>query len=168
MPMSDLNAFGYLFESLVIRDLRVYGQPLGGEVLHYRDQTQLEVDAIVDCGARWARFEVKLGGDTLIDEAAETLLAFAKRVETSRRGTPLLLARSSRPASATSGLTASTSSRSARSAPGIARAPRATTPDRRNQPDSIRLVRRTQQSVRSSMRPATSAIAPGAVWPSPW
>jgi predicted AAA+ superfamily ATPase len=91
MLMSDLNALGYLFESLVIRDLRVYAQPLDGEVFHYRDQSQLEVDAIVDCGERWAGFEVKLGGDALIDEAARNLLAFAKRVDTSRRGTPLLL-----------------------------------------------------------------------------
>ena len=66
-------------------------QPLGGEVFHYRGQTQLEVDAIVDCGERWAGFEVKLGGGTLIDEAAQNLSAFAKGVDTSRRGTPLLL-----------------------------------------------------------------------------
>jgi hypothetical protein len=50
-----------LFESLVVRDLRVYAQALDGAVYHYRDQTGLEVDAIVDTGEGWGAFEIKLG-----------------------------------------------------------------------------------------------------------
>ena len=57
--LADLNAFGLLFESSVIRDLRVYAQPLDGEVFHYRDHSGLEVDAIIDTGDQWAAFEVE-------------------------------------------------------------------------------------------------------------
>jgi len=88
--LQDLNAFGLLFESLVIRDLRVYAQPLDGEVFHYRDQSDLEVDAIVDTGERWAAFEVKLGASQ-VDQAASSLARFAARVDTAKRGAPALL-----------------------------------------------------------------------------
>jgi predicted AAA+ superfamily ATPase len=88
--LRDLNAFGLLFESLVVRDLRVYAQPLDGEVFHYRDQSDLEVDAIVDCGERWAAFEVKLGAGQ-VDHAAASLTRFATRVDTAKRGEPVLL-----------------------------------------------------------------------------
>ena len=87
---ADLNTFGLLFETLVIRDLRVYAQPLAGEVLHYRDQTGLEVDAIVDAGDRWAAFEVKLGIGQ-IAAAAARLSEFAGRVDTTKRGEPAAL-----------------------------------------------------------------------------
>lgn len=88
--LADLNAFGLLFESLVIRDLRVYAQPLDGEVFHYRDQSGLEVDAIVDTGERWAAFEVKLGAGQ-VEQAARSLRRFAGRVDTEKRGEPTLL-----------------------------------------------------------------------------
>jgi predicted AAA+ superfamily ATPase len=88
--LKDLNTFGYLFESLVVRDLRVYAQPLDGEVFHYRDQSGLEVDAIVDTGDSWAAFEVKLGPGQ-VDQAAESLQQFAGRVDTDKRGDPALL-----------------------------------------------------------------------------
>lgn len=88
--LRDLNAFGLLFESLVVRDLRVYAQPFDGEVFHYRDQSDLEVDAIVDCGERWAAFEVKLGAGQ-VDQAAASLTRFATRVDTAKRGEPVLL-----------------------------------------------------------------------------
>lgn len=87
---ADLSTFGLLFETLVIRDLRVYAQPLAGEVLHYRDQTGLEVDAIVDAGDRWAAFEVKLGIGQ-IAAAAARLSEFAGRVDTTKRGEPAAL-----------------------------------------------------------------------------
>ena len=87
---ADLNTFGFLFESAVVRDLRVYSQPLDGQVLHYRDQTGLEVDAIVDTGDRWAAFEIKLGIGQ-IDQAAESLNEFRRRVDTAKRGEPALL-----------------------------------------------------------------------------
>ena len=60
--MKDIPWFGLLFESMVVRDLRVYAQAMGGSVYHYRDNTGLEVDALVDAGpGRWVAFEVKLG-----------------------------------------------------------------------------------------------------------
>lgn len=89
--LRDLGWFGFLFESMVIRDLRVYAQALGGRVYHYRDNTGLEVDAIVDIApGRWAAFEVKLGVGW-VDEAAHTLLRFADRVDTDRCGEPAAL-----------------------------------------------------------------------------
>lgn len=88
--LDDLNYFGFLFESLVIRDLRVYSQALGGEVFHYRDHSDLEVDAIVDTQDQWGAFEIKLGAPQ-IDAAAESLLKFAKRVDTRKRGEPAVL-----------------------------------------------------------------------------
>lgn len=90
----DLNMFGLLYESMVVRDLRVYGQPLGAEVRHYRDNTGLEIDAIVTAGAdRWAAFEIKLGASPgVVDPAAARLLKFAERVDTSRCGAPATLA----------------------------------------------------------------------------
>src|SRR5450755_35827 len=89
--LADLNFFGLLFESLVVRDLRVYAQALDGAVYHYRDQTGLEVDAIVDTGERWGAFEIKLGTHR-IDEAAAHLATFAGRIDTTRRGPAAVLA----------------------------------------------------------------------------
>lgn len=84
----DLNFMGLLFESLVVRDLRVYAQPLDGEVQHYRDSDGLEVDAIVKLGDTWGAFEIKLGGAKAIEEAAAALRKFVNRVDTSRTGPP--------------------------------------------------------------------------------
>lgn len=89
--LADLELFGFLFESLVIRDLRIYAQAIGARVYHYRDDTGLEVDAIIDAGpSRWAAMEVKLGV-ARIDEAANNLLKFADRIDTSRSGEPAIL-----------------------------------------------------------------------------
>jgi len=92
--LADLNTFGLLFESLVIRDLRIYGQGLGGEVTHYRDSSGLEVDAIVTAeDGSWAAFEVKLGATpAILDAAAANLVRFAGRVDTGKRGEPAALA----------------------------------------------------------------------------
>lgn len=91
--LADLNYFGLLFESLVIRDLRIYAQAGGASVAHYRDQYGLEVDAIVSQPKhdRWGAFEVKLGGTELIDRAAASLLTFADRVDTEKAGKPAVL-----------------------------------------------------------------------------
>lgn len=89
--LHDFAWLGLLFESLVIRDLRVYAQAMGARVYHYRDNTGLEVDAIVEAGpGRWAAFEIKLGIGR-IDEAVRSLLKFADRVDTSRCGEPAVL-----------------------------------------------------------------------------
>lgn len=90
--LRDLNFFGLLFESLVVRDLRVYAQPLDAHVLQYRDSNGLEVDAIVEAvDGRWAAFEVKLG-QAQADEAAESLLTFSRRIDTAKCGEPSCLA----------------------------------------------------------------------------
>lgn len=89
--LRDLQWMGFLFESMAVRDLRVYAQDNGASVYHYRDNTELEVDAIVDRGPnRWAAFEIKLGAGR-IEEAAQTLLKFADRVDTDRTGEPAAL-----------------------------------------------------------------------------
>ncbi|HUF49873.1 MAG TPA: DUF4143 domain-containing protein [Longimicrobiales bacterium] len=89
----DLELFGFLFESLAIRDLRIYSQAADAEVFHYRDNTGLEIDAVVAAhGGPWAAFEVKLGGDAWIAEAAGNLLRFQERVDTRRSGAPAALA----------------------------------------------------------------------------
>ena len=88
----DLELFGLLFESLVVRDLRVYAQAADADVYHYRDNTGLEIDAVVSSHAGpWAAFEVKLGGAVRIEEAAANLLKFRERVDTARVGEPAAL-----------------------------------------------------------------------------
>ncbi len=83
--LDDPRTLGFLFESLVVRDLRVYAGALGGTVTHYRDEEGLEVDAIVDLpDGRWAAFEVKLGGQTAIETAATSLHKFASKVSPAR------------------------------------------------------------------------------------
>ena len=89
--LKDLNLFGFLFESLVIRDLRIYAQASDAQVLQYRDNTGLEIDAIIEAAdGRWAAFEVKLGSGQ-IEEAAANLLRFAERVDTAKCGKPSAL-----------------------------------------------------------------------------
>lgn len=90
--LADLEWFGFLFESLVVRDLRVYAQANDAEVYHYRDNTGLEVDAIVQAAdGRWAAFEVKLGQGQ-IDAAAANLRRFAERVDAEKSTSPRTLA----------------------------------------------------------------------------
>ena len=89
--LADLQALGLLFESLVVRDLRVYAQASDAAVLHYRDNTGLEVDAIVEVSdGQWAAFEVKLGQGQ-VDAAAASLLTFATRVDTAKCSAPAAL-----------------------------------------------------------------------------
>lgn len=89
----DLELFGFLFESLVVRDFRVYAQAADADVFQYRDNTGLEIDVIVATRAGpWAAFEVKLGGEARIEEAVANLLKFRNRVDTRRCGEPAALA----------------------------------------------------------------------------
>lgn len=90
--LQDLEYLGLLFESMVIRDLRVYAQAEEGRVFHYRDNTGLEVDAIVETPDGWGGFEVKLGGDDAVEEAAAGLLRFRDRIDTRKMGDPAVLA----------------------------------------------------------------------------
>jgi predicted AAA+ superfamily ATPase len=83
--LGDLNTFGFLFESLCVRDLRIYGEALGAQLSHYRDASGLEIDAILERrDGRWAAFEVKLGGERAIDAAAASLLALRAKVSQQR------------------------------------------------------------------------------------
>ena len=90
--LRDLNLLGFLFESLAVRDLRIYAQTVRGVVKHYRDSSGLEVDAIVESSDGWAAIEIKLGGPAAIDEAAASLLKFAATVDTAKSGEPRFLA----------------------------------------------------------------------------
>ena len=90
--MSDLKFAGLMFESLVVRDLRVYGQASGCEISHYRDSDGLEVDAIVRrADGRWLAVEVKLGGAAAIARAVATLTRLRERVDAGRTGEPARL-----------------------------------------------------------------------------
>lgn len=87
--LDDPATFGLLFESLVLRDLRVYAQSFGAEVRHYKDSANHEVDAVITRGHRdWAAVEVKLGGPVLIDKGVGTLRKLRKNVDTARAGEP--------------------------------------------------------------------------------
>lgn len=90
--LRDFEAFGLQFKSLCVRDLRVYAEAIDGTLLHYRDKTGLEADAvIVLADGRWAPIEVKLGSRQL-DEAATHLRLLRERVDANRMGEPSFLA----------------------------------------------------------------------------
>jgi len=90
--LKDMNMLGFLFESLVVRDLRVYAQAVDAEVFQYRDNTGLEVDAVIHCAdGRWGAFEIKLGTG-MVDQGAASLLKFVDRVDIDKCGLPSLLA----------------------------------------------------------------------------
>jgi predicted AAA+ superfamily ATPase len=89
--LSDFNTFGLLFESLCIRDLRVYAQSIDGEVFHYRDKNGLEADAIVHLkDGRWGAVEVKMGAKE-IEKAAENLKILREKVNLDKMKEPSFL-----------------------------------------------------------------------------
>jgi predicted AAA+ superfamily ATPase len=89
--LMDFNAFGLLFESLCIRDVRVYSQPLDGAVSYFRDSNGNEVDVIVELpGGKWGAIEVKLGID-YIDEGAKSLLKLRDNIDTKYMKQPSFL-----------------------------------------------------------------------------
>ena len=88
--MSDLNTFGYLFECLAIRDLRVYVSAHAGTVSHYRDADGLECDAVVHLrDGTSGLIEVKLGGDRLVEEGAATLNKLANKLDVTKTSKPM-------------------------------------------------------------------------------
>lgn len=90
--VNDLETMGLLFESLVIRDLRVYTESLGGKVYHYRDYNGQEVDAILHfSNGKWSAIEVKLG-NRAIEEGAESLKRFVDKVDKNSMNKPSFLA----------------------------------------------------------------------------
>jgi len=89
--LDDFNYFGFLFESLCDRDLRIYADAIDGEVFHYRDSSGLETDAVVALNdGRWAAIEMKLGSKE-IEEAAEHLLKLRNKVNTDKMKEPSFL-----------------------------------------------------------------------------
>jgi len=90
---ADIRMMGLLFESMVIRDLRILSSPMGGEVSHYRDSFGLEVDAIITLGyRRWAAFEIKLAATgAMIEKAAANLLKLSADVDLQVVGQPKAL-----------------------------------------------------------------------------
>jgi predicted AAA+ superfamily ATPase len=88
---ADLNYLGFLFESLAIRDLRVYADANDGKLFHYRDSRGLEIDAIVEyADGTWGAFEIKLGIGAA-DDAVRKLLKFAARIYTEKTSSPVSL-----------------------------------------------------------------------------
>jgi predicted AAA+ superfamily ATPase len=87
--INDLNTFGLLFETLCVRDLRVYADALGGKVYHFRDKYGLECDAVVHLrNGSYGLIEIKLGGDTLIEEGAKNLRSLSDKIDTTRMKAP--------------------------------------------------------------------------------
>ena len=90
--ISDLNTFGLIFETLCMRDLRVYAEALNGNVYHYRDKDGLECDAVVHLrDGRYGLVEIKLGGAKLIEEGAASLKTLASKIDTTKMKQPSFL-----------------------------------------------------------------------------
>ncbi len=90
--VNDLKTFGFLFETLCVRDLRVFTDALGGEVYHYRDKDGQECDAVVHLrNGKYGLIEIKLGGDKLIEEGAESLKAMQAKIDTDKMKAPSFL-----------------------------------------------------------------------------
>ena len=90
--IDDLKSFGLLFESLCVRDLRVYSEALQGSVYHYRDRNGLECDAVVHIrNGSYGLIEIKLGGERLIEEGAANLKKLSSKIDTERMKSPSFL-----------------------------------------------------------------------------
>lgn len=87
--VNDLKTFGFLFETLCIRDLRVFADSLNGEVYHYRDRDGQECDAVAHLrNGKYGLIEIKLGGDRLIEEGAKSLKAMEAKIDTDKMNAP--------------------------------------------------------------------------------
>lgn len=81
--INDLNTIGFLFENMCIRDLRIYADYLDGTIYHYRDKNGLECDAVIHLrNGLYGLIEVKLGGDSLIEEGATNLKKLSEKIDT--------------------------------------------------------------------------------------
>mgnify|MGYP002562527528 FL=1 len=90
--LNDLKTFGFLFETLCVRDLRVFADALNGGVFHYRDKDGQECDAVIHLkNGRYGLIEIKLGGDRLIEEGAKSLLALDSKLDKDRMRAPSFL-----------------------------------------------------------------------------
>ena len=90
--IEDLNTFGLFFETMCIRDLRVFADALNGKVYHFRDKTGLECDAVVHLrNGSYGLIEVKLGGDKLIEEGADNLKTLKNKIDITKMKAPSFL-----------------------------------------------------------------------------
>ena len=90
--LDDLNTMGLFFEAMCVRDLRVFAEALDGKVYHYRDKSGLECDAVVHLrNGQYGLVEVKLGGESLVEEGVETLRMLADRIDTARMTAPAFM-----------------------------------------------------------------------------
>ncbi len=90
--INDLNTFGFIFETMCVRDLRVFADALDGKVYHYRDKTGLECDAVLHLrNGKYGLIEIKLGGEKLIEEAATSLNKLASKIDTDKMKSPSFL-----------------------------------------------------------------------------
>ncbi len=86
------ETFGFIFETLCIRDLRVYADALDGEVYHYRDKNNLECDAVLHRrNGSFGLIEIKLGGDAAVEHGASTLRRLAAKIDVEKMGKPSFL-----------------------------------------------------------------------------
>lgn len=90
--VKDLNTMGLFFETMCVRDLRVYAESLDGEVYHYRDKSGLECDTVIHLrNGSFGLIEIKLGGDHLIEEGVENLKAFSAKIDTKKMKEPAFM-----------------------------------------------------------------------------
>ncbi|WP_295916788.1 DUF4143 domain-containing protein [uncultured Anaerovibrio sp.] len=86
--IGDLNTFGFLFEALVERDLKIYAETFGGKLYHYQDYRNQEVDAVIELeNGEWCAFEIKLGANQ-IEEAAHKLVILRNQIASEPKGKP--------------------------------------------------------------------------------
>lgn len=91
--LNDFNTFGFFFEDLVVRDLKIYSDTLDGKVYHYRDSSNLEVDAIIHLkNGKWGAIEIKLGGDKLINDGINSLIKLYNKIDYSKFKKPEFMA----------------------------------------------------------------------------
>lgn len=90
--IGDLNTFGLLFETMAVRDLRVYADALNGTVYHFRDKDGLECDAVIHLrNGSYGLVEIKLGGDRAVEEGVSTLQTLKDKIDTTKMKEPSFL-----------------------------------------------------------------------------
>lgn len=90
--LNDLRTMGFLFENLAVRDLRIYADSLHGDIYHYRDNNGLECDAVIHLrNGNYGLIEIKLGGDSRIEEGADSLLNLASKIDPDKMKEPSFL-----------------------------------------------------------------------------
>lgn len=90
--INDMESFGFIFETMAVRDLRIYADALDGKVYHYRDKNNLECDAVIHLrNGSYGLVEVKIGGSELIREGAESLKALSSKIDSTKMKAPSFL-----------------------------------------------------------------------------